>query len=50
VTHKEFTGVDHGFTHFKPFDVARESVRMIGEHLREAYDRVGSSSRESRNE
>jgi acetyl esterase len=37
VTLREFTGVDHGFTHATPADVARESVRMIGEHLRKAY-------------
>jgi acetyl esterase len=37
VTHKQFAGVDHGFTHAKPVEVARESLQMIGEHLREAY-------------
>jgi acetyl esterase len=37
VTYKEFAGVDHGFTHAKPADVAREALRMIGEHLRAAY-------------
>jgi acetyl esterase len=37
VTHKQFAGVDHGFTHAKPVEVARESVHMIGEHLRKAY-------------
>ena len=37
VTYKEFAGVDHGFTHAKPAEVAREALRMIGEHLRHAY-------------
>lgn len=37
VTHKQFAGVDHGFTQNKPVEVARESLRMIGEHLRKAY-------------
>jgi acetyl esterase len=37
VTYKEFAGVDHGFTHAKPAEVAREALRMIGNHLREAY-------------
>jgi acetyl esterase len=37
VTHKEFAGVDHGFTHTKPVEVAREALRMIGEHLADAY-------------
>jgi hypothetical protein len=37
VTHKQFAGVDHGFTHAKPVQVARESLQMIGEHLRKAY-------------
>lgn len=37
VTYNEFAGVDHGFTHAKPAEVAREALRMIGEHLRKAY-------------
>jgi acetyl esterase len=37
VTHHEFAGVDHGFTHTKPIEVAREAITMIGEHLRKAY-------------
>jgi acetyl esterase len=37
VTYKQFAGVDHGFTHAKPAEVAREALRMIGEHLRAAY-------------
>jgi acetyl esterase len=37
VTHREFDGVDHGFTHTKPVAVAREAIRLIGEHLRAAY-------------
>ncbi len=37
VTHKQFAGVDHGFTHAKPVEVAREALRMIAEHLRKAY-------------
>jgi acetyl esterase len=37
VTHKEFAGVDHGFTHRKPVEVARQSLQMIGEHLNRAF-------------
>jgi acetyl esterase len=37
VTHREFAGVDHGFTHTKPAAVAGEAIRLIGEHLRAAY-------------
>jgi acetyl esterase len=37
VTHKVFAGVDHGFTHAKPAEVAREALEMIGAHLRAAY-------------
>ncbi|WP_405593591.1 alpha/beta hydrolase [Streptomyces sp. NBC_01092] len=37
VTHRQFDGVDHGFTHFPPVEVAREAIAMIGEHLRKAY-------------
>jgi acetyl esterase len=46
VTHKQFAGVDHGFTHAKPVEVARESLQMIGEHLRRAY---ASTTQEERN-
>jgi acetyl esterase len=46
VTHKQFAGVDHGFTHAKPVEVARESVQMIGDHLRDAYT---STTPEERN-
>jgi acetyl esterase len=37
VTHREFAGVDHGFTHAKPVEVARQALWMLGEHLRKAY-------------
>jgi acetyl esterase len=37
VTYHDFAGVDHGFTHAKPADVAHDALRMIGEHLRAAY-------------
>ena len=37
VTHKQFAGVDHGFTHLKPIAVAHEALTMIGDHLRMAY-------------
>jgi acetyl esterase len=37
VTYRQFDGVDHGFTHAKPADVARQALTMIVEHLREAY-------------
>src|SRR5262245_5764883 len=37
VTYREFAGVDHGFTHAKPADVAGQALRMIAEHLRKAY-------------
>lgn len=38
VTHHEFPGVDHGFTHQKPVDVAQGAITMLGDHLRAAYD------------
>jgi acetyl esterase len=37
VTQREFAGIDHGFTHAKPVDVAREAIRLLGEHLAAAY-------------
>ncbi|MEV6983289.1 alpha/beta hydrolase [Sphaerisporangium sp. NPDC051017] len=37
VTHREFAGVDHGFTHTKPVEVAREAITLLGEHLQKAY-------------
>jgi predicted ester cyclase len=46
VTHKQFAGVDHGFTHAKPVEVARASLQMIGDHLRKAYT---STTQEERN-
>lgn len=38
VTHHEFPGVDHGFTHQKPVDVAKAAITMLGDHLRTAYN------------
>ncbi|OLT18618.1 hypothetical protein BJF78_00405 [Pseudonocardia sp. CNS-139] len=43
VTHREFPGVDHGFTHNRPVEIAREAVFMIGAHLRAAHARVGEA-------
>lgn len=40
VTHREFAGVDHAFTHAKPVEVAREAITMIGDHLKKAYARA----------
>lgn len=37
VTHRQFDGVDHGFTHTKPVEVAREAITLIGDLLRKAY-------------
>ena len=37
VTHHEFAGVDHGFTHAKPAAVAKLAIEMIAEHLSKAY-------------
>jgi acetyl esterase len=37
VTHRQFAGVDHFFTHTKPVEVAREAIDMIGGLLRQAY-------------
>lgn len=37
VTHREFAGVDHGFTHQKPFETAKAAIAMLGDHLRSAY-------------
>lgn len=38
VDHHEVAGVDHGFTHFQPAEMARAAVEMIGDHLRTAYN------------
>jgi acetyl esterase len=40
VTHREFPGVDHGFTHAKPVASAREALVMIGDHLAAAYTKA----------
>lgn len=37
VTYREFEGVDHGFTHTRPIEVAREAITLIADHLRTAY-------------
>ena len=37
VTYRQFAGVDHGFTHAEPVSVAREALRLIGDHVRTAY-------------
>lgn len=37
VTHHQFPGVDHGFTHRKPVETARDAIVMIGDHLAAAY-------------
>lgn len=37
VTHREFAGVDHGFTHVKPVETARAAIELIGKHLASAY-------------
>ncbi|MEU7527762.1 alpha/beta hydrolase fold domain-containing protein [Saccharothrix sp. NPDC042600] len=37
VTYREFEGVDHGFTHARPVEVAREAISLIADHLRHAY-------------
>lgn len=47
VTHKEFAGVDHGFTHQKPIAVAREAIMMIGDHLRAGYSATPKAGRSS---
>lgn len=38
VTYKEFTGIDHGFTHATPVNIAREALDAIRDHLRRAYE------------
>ncbi|MET7401348.1 alpha/beta hydrolase fold domain-containing protein [Dactylosporangium sp. NPDC005572] len=51
VTHRQFPGVDHGFTHNKPVDIAREAVFTIGDHLRAAHTRsatLASPGRDTR--
>jgi acetyl esterase len=40
VTHHEFPGTDHGFTHAKPVEVARQAITLLANHLRRAYDRA----------
>jgi len=37
VTHREFPGVDHGFTHVKPVETARTAIALLGRHLASAY-------------
>ncbi|MFI9387884.1 alpha/beta hydrolase fold domain-containing protein [Kutzneria sp. NPDC052558] len=37
VTHREFPGVDHQFTHTAPAETARAAIQMIGDHLAKAY-------------
>lgn len=37
VTHRQFAGVDHFFTHTKPVEVAQTAIGMIGDLLRQAY-------------
>ncbi len=37
VTHREFAGVDHGFTHNRPVPIAREAIENLGRHLTAAY-------------
>jgi acetyl esterase len=37
VTHKEFAGIDHGFTHRKPVEACQEAITMIGDHLATVY-------------
>jgi acetyl esterase len=33
VTHRQVDAVDHGFTHTKPTEVAREAITLIGDLL-----------------
>ncbi len=33
VTHRRFADTDHGFTHFKPVETAREAITLMGDHL-----------------
>lgn len=42
VTHKQFPGVDHGFTHAKPVETAREAITILGLHLAAAYASPGT--------
>lgn len=42
VTHRQFPGVDHGFTHAKPVETAREAITMLGRHLAAAYAATGT--------
>ncbi|MFD8970772.1 alpha/beta hydrolase [Streptomyces sp. NPDC059568] len=37
VTHHQFPGIDHGFTHQKPVGSARHAIAMVGDHLAAAY-------------
>lgn len=45
VTHREFAGVDHGFTHQEPVETARAAIAMIGCHLAGAYARAAPEVR-----
>jgi acetyl esterase len=33
VTHRRFAETDHGFTHSKPVETAREAITMMGDNL-----------------
>jgi acetyl esterase len=37
ITNRQFDGVDHGFTHTKSAEVAREAITMIADLLRKAH-------------
>ena len=41
VTRHQFAGVDHGFTHARPAEVAWAAITMIGDLLRKAKDGPG---------
>jgi acetyl esterase/lipase len=39
VTHHEYEGVDHGFTHQKPVETAKAAIDAIAGHIRTAYNK-----------
>lgn len=37
IVHRRFAQTDHGFTHSRPVETAREAISLIGDHLRAAF-------------
>jgi acetyl esterase len=44
ISHRQFADADHGFTHERPVERAREAIELIGEFLRQAFARCAVSA------